>query len=506
VSRERLQSPIPPLVGALVAIAATFLLRTTAGTKLLAEVVVDASTYGLQPKGFSFLLSLFGPAGKPLLFASVVIGEICIYLIAWRLAAVRIATRSPMALIGAATFISFAVRMAATIALVLFTVASLGTETGWLQYGAVALLTSGLFAATAGALALPAEPVSERRTATEASAKGRRDLLLRIPVFVAGAAALGLIARQVLRTAGGGAQTSHPGQPSEEVTSNADYYVVSKNLVSPKVNGKTWRLKVGGLVPRMLEFTYDDILSLPAIDQYTAMQCISNEVNGDLFSNALWRGIPLKDFIAMANPSGQARYVAFRSSDDYTESLPLDFARGDGLLLAHTMNGVPLPSKHGFPLRLLSPGKYGMKHPKWLIEIAFFEQEFFGYWEQRGWSQENRMNTSTRIDVPADGGSIRESPFRISGIAFAGNRGIQRVEVSTDNGATWADAVLKPALSPYSWVLWHYDWAVTAAVRVRILARATDGTGEVQTSESAPPYPAGATGYPAVTATVRMAV
>jgi hypothetical protein len=237
------------------------------------------------------------------------------------------------------------------------------------------------------------------------------------------------------------------------------------------------------------------------------MQCISNEINGDLFSNALWRGIPLKDLIAMANPSPTAQYIAFRSSDDYTESLPLDFAKGDGLLLAHTMNGLPLPSKHGFPLRLLSPGKYGMKHPKWLTEIAFFDQEFFGYWEQRGWSQDNKMNTSTRIDVPADGATIRDMAYRISGIAFAGNRGISRVEVSVDGGTNWADAMLKPALSAYSWVLWYYDWNVVAPAsgsRTRIVARATDGAGELQTSDSEPPYPSGATGYPIITATIRL--
>ncbi|HEY7268653.1 MAG TPA: hypothetical protein VH951_02380, partial [Dehalococcoidia bacterium] len=249
---------MPPLVGALVAIAATFLLRTAAGTKLLAEIVVDASTYGLQPKGFSFLLSQLGPAGKPLLFATVVIGEVCVYLIAWRIAAGRFAARGPAALAGVAAAIATLVRLGVTAILLLLTVATLGSQTGWLEYSAVALLSSALFALTATALALPPEELLRRPAADSQPDRARRDMLLRLPVLAMGAGALFLIARQVFRTTGGGAQASHPGKPSEEVTSNDDYYVVSKNLVSPNVNGNTWKLRIGGLVPKMLEFSYSD--------------------------------------------------------------------------------------------------------------------------------------------------------------------------------------------------------------------------------------------------------
>jgi DMSO/TMAO reductase YedYZ molybdopterin-dependent catalytic subunit len=506
VRRENLSSPIPPLAGAVVAIAAEFLLRTAAGTKLLAEVVVDASTYGLQPRGFSFLLSQLGPAGKPLLFVSVLIGEAVLYLIAWRLASrLSFARDNPVALVAAAGGSAGLVRIAVTAILIALTVAGLGSDTTWLEYGLVTFLTAGLGAAVAAALALPSPDLPDG-VPRAAAGPSRRELLLKLPVLAAGAAALVLVARQVIRTTGGGAQTSHAGKETPEVTANKDYYIVSKNLIDPQVDEKKWRLRVGGSLAKMVEFTYDDLLALPAVDQYTTMQCISNEVNGDLMSNALWRGIRLKDLIAMAQPGAGVQYIAFRSDDDYTESLPLNVATQDGFLLAHTMNGERLPAKHGFPLRLLSPGKYGMKHPKWITEVAFLEQEYFGYWEQRGWSQENRMNTSCRIDLPAANSVIGESPYRISGVAFAGNRGISRVEVSVDGGSTWNEAVIKQALSPYTWVLWHWDWPVAANGHSRILARATDGSGEVQTSMKAPPYPTGATGYPFVPATVRLAM
>jgi DMSO/TMAO reductase YedYZ molybdopterin-dependent catalytic subunit len=172
-------------------------------------------------------------------------------------------------------------------------------------------------------------------------------------------------------------------------------------------------------------------------------------------------------------------------------------------MLVYEMNGEPLPFNHGFPARLLAPGKYGIKNPKWITEIALVEKEFFGYWQQRGWSQEARMNTTCRIDVPGSFEDIDEGVFRMHGIAFSGDRGISRVEVSTDSGQTWNEAVLNPPLSPNTWLLWHYDWiAIAGPDEIRIMARATDGTGEVQTSERTSGDGTGATGYP--TASVRI--
>jgi hypothetical protein len=173
------------------------------------------------------------------------------------------------------------------------------------------------------------------------------------------------------------------------------------------------------------------------------------------------------------------------------------------VILAYQMNGEQLPEKHGFPVRLLSPGKYGIKHPKWITDVMLLSEETFGYWQQEGWSQEGRMNTSVRIDVPGFYGEVAAgSTYLIEGLAFSGDRGISKVEVSTDDRKTWSEAVLKPPLGPFTWVLWSFEWRAGAPGEYRVWARATDGTGELQTERRADPYPDGATGWHEVIAVV----
>jgi hypothetical protein len=135
-------------------------------------------------------------------------------------------------------------------------------------------------------------------------------------------------------------------------------------------------------------------------------------------------------------------------------------------------------------------------------QIALRDEDEDGYWSRRGWDTEAAMQTSTRIDVPKDNAVLMERTIRVEGIAFSGRRGIQRVEVSTDDGMTWDEAVLKQPLSAYTWVLWHYDWTnIATNTRPRILARATDGSGVTQTAAQEYSFPKGATGYPAIDVT-----
>jgi DMSO/TMAO reductase YedYZ molybdopterin-dependent catalytic subunit len=310
-----------------------------------------------------------------------------------------------------------------------------------------------------------------------------------------GGLAILVIGRAINDASGGGVQASHSGEPSQEVTPTDEFYVISKNLYDPEPDGDRWRLRVGGATERTLTLTYDDMLAMPSQEQYTTMQCISNEVGGELIGNALWGGVPLRDVIEMAGPTSAAHHVFLRCVDEYTDSIPLEFAMREQTLLAYQMNGERLSWKHGFPLRLLTPGKYGMKHPKWISEIIVMEDEQLGFWQQRGWSQEATMNTSVRIDVPGDGMSIEPGGVLVQGVAFSGDRGISKVEVSEDGGSTWDEAVLKPPLSAYTWVLWEYDWSNPRLGDAVLMARATDGTGQVQTVEPADPFPDGAQGY-----------
>jgi DMSO/TMAO reductase YedYZ molybdopterin-dependent catalytic subunit len=500
MNRQSLSTYWPPILGGIVALAAALLLRTLADVRLLAELALDAMVQILPGQDFSSLLGVFGPYGKALFFLSVLIAQLAVHALIWariRLLAVDAGTSTVRLALGSALAATLAM-LAVSALLIVATDATLGTQTSWLEYAFATAMTSGLYASVAGLQALGRSPQPGGEADGGYADESRRRFLARIPGLALGGLALLVIADVLRDAAGGGVQRSRRGQPTPEVTPNDEFYVVSKNLIDPRVERSGWRLSVGGQVLRPPQLRYEDLLAQPAQEQYTTLQCISNYVGDELISNALWRGVPLPRLLELAAPAPTARYVMFSCADGYTESLPLDFAMREQVVLAYQMNGEPLSDKHGFPVRLLSPGKYGIKHPKWITEIKLIDEEYFGYWQRQGWSQEARMNTSTRIDIPPDGARLSTGVHRIEGIAFSGDRGISRVEVSTDDKRSWEDATLKSPLGPYTWALWHYDWQLPrqmAGMRTTVWARATDGNGDLQTEVVAEPYPSGATGY-----------
>ncbi|HKV40758.1 MAG TPA: molybdopterin-dependent oxidoreductase [Blastocatellia bacterium] len=278
-----------------------------------------------------------------------------------------------------------------------------------------------------------------------------------------------------------------------EVTPMADFYEVSKNPSDPDVDAKRWKLRIAGpMIQNPLELDYDQIRSLPYVEQYATLECISNEVGGDLISNALWRGVRLKDLLDKAAMKPGAVKIAISAADDYADSIPPDRAMAEGTILAYLMNGEPLNQTHGFPLRLIVPGIYGMKNVKWITKIEALDYDFKGYWQRRGWDDVAQYKTMSRIDVP-ETRVTGNTP--IAGIAFAGDRGIMRVEVSVDGGQTWEPATIRPPLSAYSWVLWVKDWTPSGKGSRQLLVRATDGRGVTQTPLRASTIPDGASGY-----------
>jgi DMSO/TMAO reductase YedYZ molybdopterin-dependent catalytic subunit len=136
-----------------------------------------------------------------------------------------------------------------------------------------------------------------------------------------------------------------------------------------------------------------------------------------------------------------------------------------------------------------------MKGPKWLDSIDMVNQESGGYWEQQGWDRNAVVKTTARIDMPADGSLVKLGVISVSGVAFAGTRGISKVEYSTDGGSSWSEAPFKPPLSNLTWVLWKADWTPPREGAYKLVVRATDGTGAGQDPRSAPSYPSGASGY-----------
>jgi len=278
------------------------------------------------------------------------------------------------------------------------------------------------------------------------------------------------------------------------ITENATFYTVDTTLIKPTVDGAKWRLDITGAVESPFSLSYEDLLDLEAVEQLKTLECISNNVGGDLMSTALFTGVPLRDLLLRAKPKADAYDVKLTSVDGYTDSIRIEKALEPDTVVAYLMNGYALPEDHGFPARLLVPNIYGMKNVKWLRTIEVVTFDYQGYWMQRGWSDSAIINTNTRIDTPAN---LKWSGDRatIAGVAFAGARGIKTVEVSTDGGASWQAAVLEQPLGPLTWVRWKLDWSPSKAGKHSVLARSTDGTGERETAIRREPFPSGATGY-----------
>jgi DMSO/TMAO reductase YedYZ molybdopterin-dependent catalytic subunit len=363
--------------------------------------------------------------------------------------------------------------------------------------------------------------LSAEHVATPAAATRRRALLAAV-----GAAAVVAVASSVLggtvRAARGHAtsvaatvrrlrtrEAVAAGDPAFEgigaltrrITRNEDHYVVDTALIKPAVDTATWKLEVAGHVERPFSIGYEELLDMEAVERPHTLECISNEIGGDLTSTALWSGVPMKDLLDRAGVKAGAYDAVLTSVDGYTDSIRIAKALDPDTLVAYLMNGYTVPQEHGFPARALIPGIYGMKNVKWLAKIEVVPFDFQGYWQERGWSDVATYNTHVRIDTPASGARLSGAAVTVAGIAFAGQRGIARVEVSGDGGATWSDAVLEPAVGRHTWRRWRFDWSPSSG-KHRLVARATDGDGTVQTSVARPPFPSGSTGLHTLDVTI----
>jgi DMSO/TMAO reductase YedYZ molybdopterin-dependent catalytic subunit len=286
-----------------------------------------------------------------------------------------------------------------------------------------------------------------------------------------------------------------------ELTSNENFYRIDINTRPPEVSADEWRLELKGLVNNPMTLTLEDIRSRPAQSQVITLSCISNEIGGDLISTGLWTGTRVKDLLEEAGLRAGAREVAMKSVDGFYESMPLEEAMDERTLLVYEMNSEPLPVKHGFPLRIFIPGHYGMKQPKWLESMEVIDHQGAGYWVDRGWSEEAVPQTTSVIDNAAVD-SAQDHTIPVGGIAYAGERGISKVEVQVDDGPWEATQLRTPPLSPLTWVQWRYSWNANPG-RHTLRVRAYDGEGNLQPTQESPPHPNGATGIDSYGVTVR---
>lgn len=288
------------------------------------------------------------------------------------------------------------------------------------------------------------------------------------------------------------------------ITTTKDFYVISKNGVDdPDVKVAGWRLQVGGARPYAL--SYDELRALPHTELPQTLACISNVVGGPLISTAIWRGVPLRDLIERAGPPAATRELRFSCADGYTESLPLDVAGDPRTIVAYLMNGEPLTKEHGFPARVITIGRYGVKNPKWLTGIVPVAQPYNGFWQQRGWSKDAIVRTFARLDYPQEQDVVAAGRdlALVRGVAYAGTRGIRMVEISVDGGRTWEETRLRRVLADDDWAFFTHTWRAPAPGTHVVVVRATDGEGTLQDPVERESFPDGATGYHHVKITVR---
>jgi DMSO/TMAO reductase YedYZ molybdopterin-dependent catalytic subunit len=290
----------------------------------------------------------------------------------------------------------------------------------------------------------------------DSTVQARRLLLSRAGVAAlsvgSAGATIGLIRSYLNNYASYDGQKTYPRQNvTSPITPNDEHYTVTQNTVDPTPQPALWRLEVTGLVKTPGSYTYEEVQRLPSTSR------------------------------------------PIYSVDGYNVSLPLAEVLAVDALLAWRMNGAELPQKHGFPMRVLIPGRYGEENPKWLTRVELTNHFVGGLYSDQGWYN-GPLHTISRIDRPR-GHVPFAKDIEIGGIAFAGNRGIQRVEISTDGGNTWHDATLQAPLSQDAWRLWTWQWSPSQPGTYTLVSRATDGTGEVQTSHEQFTVPNGATGY-----------
>ena len=305
----------------------------------------------------------------------------------------------------------------------------------------------------------------------------------------------------------------------DRLVSNNRFYVRSHFHI-PTIAAASWQLSVEGEVRNLLKISYDELRKMPSKTVTATLECAGNgrarlapKVKGLLWEqggvgNATWTGVPLSALLERAGVKPGAVEIIFEGTDQgevteepkspgtihFARSLPLAKARQPEVLVAYLMNGQPLPPEHGFPVRLVVPGWYGMASVKWLSKIMVSAVPYDGYWqtlEYAYWKRERGLPTLTPVtemlvkaeiarpalheEVPAG------QPYRVYGAAWTGESEVTRVEVSTDNGGSWQPAQLLEAAVPFAWRFWEFSWTPPAAPgRYTLQARATDRAGHTQ--------------------------
>lgn len=283
-----------------------------------------------------------------------------------------------------------------------------------------------------------------------------------------------------------------------EYTAVRDHYQIFIRSQPTVIDGDTWELPITGLVDNPVKLTLSDIRNnYEPRNEFVTLSCISNRVGGDLISTTYWTGVSVQDILAEVRPQSNARYMIIKSGDGFYETVDLDLIMSDErIMFAYAWDGRPIPFDHGFPLRIWIPDRFGMKQPKWITEIEIVKDYRAGYWVERDWDEDAIVRATSVIDTVAVDSVVEKDGQKfvpIGGIAYAGVRGISKVEIQVYNRGEWYEAELRKPLSEASWVIWRVDWPFEEGNH-DFEVRCVEGDGTPQVEEFNPPRPSGATG------------
>ncbi len=306
--------------------------------------------------------------------------------------------------------------------------------------------------------------------------------------------------------------TQYAGPQVRKITPNDKFYQVTKNLVDPDVARDVWRFELTGNIEHPRTYTYAELAGLPAVEQETTLQCISYGVGSGLISNAVWKGVPLPTLLAAAKPKSDTVSVLFHAADGFFETFPFSKAMESTTLVAWEMNGQPLPPRHGFPVRMIVPGIYGERSAKWVTRLEFLAAgdprltinrhgvKGVGFYTEQGWGPNIFVPTTSRIDSPPVAGDHFETSFKLGqpaelrGMAYGGDKGISKVELSFDDGRSWREVPITAPGTMISWSLWSYRWTPEQMGETALLVRAHNAAGDPQIVQFRDQVPHGATG------------
>ena len=220
-----------------------------------------------------------------------------------------------------------------------------------------------------------------------------------------------------------GSMFAVPARETVYFTPNDKFYTVnymdSPYNLSRDLDQEQWQMVVKGAVANRMVVKWRDLLNRRSFDQISTLMCIDTLPGGSSISNAIWRGISLKELLIEAGADAEtARDVIFRGADAYHDSIPFERAMHDEVMLAYLMNGEKLPKAHGFPVRLLVPGLYGIKNVKWITEIEVYNGDYQGYWQRKGWTDEGTIHIFSRFDSPGHYQDVPGPNVDFRGIAF----------------------------------------------------------------------------------------